>query len=152
MKIDKTKLNLPSENGISDSQIGEEMGAERRISDRKLVEAIHVSDLTSTNTYNVIARDGYIVDASSLGFLLQLTRKDLVDRHLKENLSLNSLVGQQVVLYLPEMNLDLDGTVSRTAHKGKGLFEIAIEFSDEIPDYWRECLVDLLPKPGELDE
>ena len=131
----------------------EAMGAEkRRISDRKIIDSIHVADLTSMNNYGIIARDGYIIDASASGFLLTIRRRDLVPVTLKENLTLESLVGQQVVLFLPEMNLDLDGTITRTAHRGKGVFEIAIEFSNDIPTYWRECLVDLLPQPGELEE
>lgn len=50
------------------------------------------------------------------------------------------------------MNLDLDGTVNRTLHKGRGNFEIAIEFSRDVPEYWRECLIDLLPAPGEMED
>ena len=151
MKTKEPHAKSPQLDSGESDQTGEEMGAERRVSSRKIVDTIHVCDLTSTNTYTVIASDGYIVDASALGFLLQLSRKDLLSKDLKENLTLDSLVGQNVVLYLPEMNLGLDGTISRTAHTGKGIFEIAVEFSDDIPDYWRECLVDLLPKPGELD-
>ncbi|MDC0980338.1 hypothetical protein OAQ84_01245 [Bdellovibrionales bacterium] len=131
----------------------ETMGAERRrISDRKSVDFIHVTDLTSMNTYGIIAKNGYIVDASPSGFLLKIKRSELVPISLKENLTLQSLTGQQVVLFLPEMNLDLDGTITRTSHKGRGDYEIAVEFSEEIPAYWRECLVDLLPQPGELEE
>ena len=48
------------------------------------------------------------------------------------------------------MNLDLDGRVVRASHIGRGAFEIALEFSEDIPEYWRECLVDLLPEPGEI--
>jgi hypothetical protein len=62
------------------------------------------------------------------------------------------LVNQRVVLFLPQMNLDLDGTVMRTKHIGKGQFELGIKFSDDVPEYWRECLIDLLPRPGELDQ
>ena len=84
--------------------------------------------------------------------MIQIERKDLLPTDLKSNLSLDSLIGQQVVLFLPQMNLDLDGTVNRTAHKGKGCFEIAIEFSRDVPEYWRECLIDLLPAPGEMED
>lgn len=148
--------NFPDDVRTSEESYRKEdraMGAERRrVSDRKIIDSIHVSDLTSMNTYGIIARTGRIVDASTSGFLMSIARRDLVPISLKENLTLDSLVGQQVVLFLPEMNLDLDGTITRTAHKGKGQFEVAIEFSDDIPSYWRECLVDLLPKPGELEE
>ena len=128
------------------------MGAERRILNRKSVDSIHVEEITSLNSYSLIANEGYIVDASIKGFLMVVTRKDLVPKELKENLSIDSLVGKKLCLYLPQMNLDLDGKVVRTNHIGRGVFEIALEFSDEIPEYWRECLVDLLPAPGEIIE
>lgn len=126
------------------------MGAERRVAERKSVDPIVVSDITSLSNYTVIAKTGCVVDASTRGFLLSIQRDDLLPEDLRQNLSLESLVGQQVVLYLPQMNLDLDGTVTRADHRGKGNFEIAIDFSHEVPEYWRECLIDLLPSPGEI--
>lgn len=123
-----------------------------RVAERKQVEAISVSEVTSLTNYQVIARQASIVDASTSGFRLAIDRKDLVPQDLRDHLTLDQLLGQQVAMFLPQMNLDLDGRVSRTKHVGGGLFEIAIEFSDEVPDYWRECLVDLLPGPGEINE
>jgi hypothetical protein len=125
--------------------------AERRIASRKVVDFIHVAELTSLSDYAVIAHEGVIVDASRTGFLLRIERTQLLPKHLRENLDLNSLVGHQVVMFLPQMNLDLDGTITRAAHKGKGSFELALTFSEDVPEYWRDCLVDLLPAPGELE-
>lgn len=127
------------------------MGAERRIATRKEVDLIHVNDLTSVDNFLVIASQGYIIDASISGILLKINRKDLSQQQDKTNLSLERVHGQKVVLYLPQMNLDLNGTVIRAQHVGKGSFHIAIEFSNDFPDYWRECLIDLLPEPGELE-
>lgn len=127
------------------------MGAERRVAERKSVDAVTVSDITSLSNYTVIAKYGYVVDASSSGFLLHIDREDLIPKEFRQNLTLQELIGQQVVLYLPQMNLDLDGAITRADHKGQGVFEIAITFSAEVPEYWRECLVDLLPSPGEID-
>lgn len=126
------------------------MGAERRLAERKSVDPIVVSDVTSLSNYTVIAKSACIIDASTRGFMLSVKRNELLPKDLRENLSLESLVGQQMVLYLPQMNLDLDGTVTRAHHKGKGVFEIAMDFSPEVPEYWRECLIDLLPSPGEI--
>lgn len=127
------------------------MKEKRRVAERKSVEGIEIYDLTSLSNYTVIARNGMIVNASRTGFLVQISRAALVPEDLRENLSLQSTVGQSVVLYLPQMNLDLDGTVMRAKHIGKGKFVVAIDFSNDVPDYWRECLVDLLPAPGEFD-
>jgi hypothetical protein len=76
----------------------------------------------------------------------------LVPKDLRDNLTMDCQVGHQVEMYLPQMNLDLDGTITRATHVGKGNFEVAVTFSSEVPEYWRDCLVDLLPSPGEIDE
>lgn len=126
------------------------MKADRRIAARKVVDYIHVAELTSLSSYSVIAREGVIADASQSGFLLKIDRQQLVPKEFRENLTLEQLIGHQVVMYLPQMNLDLDGTVTRAAHVGRGTFEIAVKFSPDTPEYWRDCLVDLLPAPGEM--
>lgn len=125
------------------------MSKDRRIATRKDIDYIQVNDLTAVSDYKVIARSGQITNASTTGFLLEIKREDLVPEDLRNNISLSATLGQQVVLYLPQMNLDLDGTISRADHKGKGRFVVAIEFSPDVPEYWRACLIDLLPQPGE---
>lgn len=127
------------------------MKSDRRLANRKNVEGVQFNDLTSITNYIVIARGGKIVNASTNGFLIEVERDDLVPDELRENLSLEATLGQQVALYLPQMNLDLDGTITRTTHLGRGRFAIAIDFSYDVPEYWRACLIDLLPSPGEID-
>src|ERR1700730_14603461 len=105
----------------------------RRIRERKTVDEIVVSELTSLSSYNIIAHTGVIVDASASGFLLALDRKEVAAKELRDSLTLDSLIGHQVVMFLPQMNLDLDGTIVRTEHKGKGRFEVAITFSSDVP-------------------
>lgn len=56
------------------------------------------------------------------------------------------------MLQIDEMNLELSGTVKRTKMVGRGVFEIGIDFSEDAPDYWRECLLDLLPTPDEMPD
>ncbi|MGZ3722185.1 MAG: hypothetical protein ACXVA9_04595 [Bdellovibrionales bacterium] len=124
--------------------------AERRIAARKVVDFIHIAELTSLSSYSVIAREGVIIDASQSGFLLRIDRAQLIPKEYRENLSMTGLMGHQVVMYLPQMNLDLDGTITRAEHVGKGSFEIAVSFAPDVPEYWRDCLVELLPAPGEI--
>jgi hypothetical protein len=135
---------------LSELRKGWVMGAERRVAARKIVDFIHIAELTSLSNYSVIAHEWVIIDASQSGMLLRVERLKLVSKDLRENLNLTGLVGQQVVMYLPQMNLDLDGSVTRADHVGKGKFEIAITFSADVPEYWRDCLVELLPAPGEM--
>lgn len=123
---------------------------DRRVAERKVTDEVVVSELTSLSSYNIIAHTGVIIDASASGFLVSLDRKQVAAKELRDSLTLDSLIGHQVVMFLPQMNLDLDGTIVRTEHKGKGRFEVAITFSSDVPEYWRDCLVDLLPAPGEI--
>lgn len=123
----------------------------KRQNRRKDVATIIVEDITALNDYNMIIKEGIIVDASIDGFLMQVNRKDLNNEY-QDTLSLDKMLGMQVALFLPQMNLDLDGFVMRTHHKGNGVFDLYIEFSSEVPDYWRECLVELLPDDEELED
>jgi hypothetical protein len=50
---------------------------------------------------------------------------------------------------IADMELEIDGCISRTRFIGSGLFEIAIDLSEDAPEYWRQCLVDLLPGTDE---
>lgn len=136
----------------SEDDVKNSSSAERRIADRKDTQTIVVSDVTSLSSYGVIMHTAQIVDASSSGFRMLVDRKDLGTPDLKQSLNLDMLIGHQVVMFLPDMNLDLDGYIRRTLHIGKGIFEVAVEFSSDVPEYWRECLVDLLPAPGEIED
>lgn len=124
--------------------------AERRVADRKSIDKIEVTDVTTLKNYKLLIRNGTIIDASSSGLLMHVDRKDIVPDDYKATLDLEVLVGTPVAFFLPQMNLDLDGKITRTKHVGKGTFEIGITFSQDVPEYWRECLVDLLPSPGEM--
>lgn len=123
---------------------------ERRATKRKLTEAIRVEHIMSNKNLKKICQEAYIIDASVRGFLITLNRKNLSQSKLKGSLTLDSLIGESISLYLPQMELELDGTIKVTRHKGKGLFEVFVNFANDTPIYWRECLVDLLPQPGEF--
>ena len=127
------------------------MSEERRAAKRKQIRIVECSELTSLSNYTVVAKLGHILDASITGLLIEIQRDDIIPENLKKNLSLDNLLGQHIALFLPQMNIDLDGVVTRTEHKGKGNFHVAVEFSADIPLYWRECLIDLLPNEEELN-
>ena len=123
---------------------------EQRISKRKALDPIHIDSLTSLDHFSLLARRGRIVDASATGFLLHIKHKDLVPKVLRENLSIDCIVNEHVKLSITEMNLEIDGKVTRTRLIGNKTFEIAVDFSDAAPEYWRECLLELLPNQGEF--
>jgi hypothetical protein len=124
----------------------------KRTTNRKQVSHLHVHDLTSLSSYSIIASKGHIVDASPTGMLVHVHRKDFKDKQLRSNLNLEPLHGHHVALYIPQMNLDIDGRIVRSKLATNGNFEVAIEFAKDIPLYWRECLIDLLPTPGEFED
>lgn len=128
------------------------MKAERRNSPRKEVSPLGISSLTSVDSAARIARAGSIIDASTTGILITVQRKDLIPKFLRNNLTLESLIGDSVLIHIDMMDLELSGKITRTKFLGRdGGFEIAIDYTEEAPLYWRECLVDLLPDPGEID-
>lgn len=123
----------------------------RRVAPRKEVSPIHISYLTSLDDFAKIAKNCEIVEASSSGLLLLIKREDLLPTALRKTLTLDVLIGDRVFMHLEEMNLEVSGVITRTQLLGKKGFHVAVDYSDEAPEYWRECLMDLLPKPGELD-
>lgn len=123
----------------------------RRTSPRKEVEPLRVSNIASLDNLARLARYAEIVEASSSGLLLHIRREDLIPQSLKSSLTLDSLVGDRVFIHLEDMNLEISGHIRRTKLIGKKGYIIAMDYSTDAPEYWRECLMDLLPTPGELE-
>jgi hypothetical protein len=124
--------------------------AKKRSAKRKNVGAIPISNLTTLTQFEAIARFGHLIDASTSGFLIQVDREDLVPKELRQNLSLQSIEGQPIALTIEPMELEINGHIARTRYIGKGVFEIAVDFSQDAPEYWRECLFDLLPTSSQV--
>ena len=126
------------------------MSDERRVHDRKSIEPLSIQGLISISNLSPIADNASLVEASPTGFRLLVHRNDLANETLKENLTLDSIEGLEISLFIPAMDLDVTGMIVRTRHKGEGMFEVGIDYTSDAPQYWRECLCDLLPIPGEL--
>ncbi len=122
-----------------------------RVAPRRDITPLIVSSVASLENLAKIAKAGEIIEASTTGFLLIVRREDLIPANLRKNLTLESLHGSKVLLHLPQMNIEIAGRVARTKLMGKQGFELGIDYTDDAPEYWRECLVDLLPAPGEFD-
>lgn len=119
---------------------------------RKGITPLEVATVSSLENLTKISRRGEIVQASVSGFLLMIKREDLVPQQLRRNLNIDALIGTRVMMHLPQMNLEISGRIARTQLMGKKGYAVGIDFSDDAPEYWRECLVDLLPIPGEIDD
>ncbi len=110
-----------------------------------------VSYVASMDDLAKIARNCEILDASASGLLLLIKRKDLIPQTLRSNLTLDSLIGDRIFLRIEDMNLEISGKITRTKFLGKAGFHVAIDYTDDAPEYWHQCLADLLPSPGEID-
>lgn len=127
------------------------MQPNKRIAPRREISPLEVSSVSSLDNLAKIARYAEIVEASTTGLLMIVKREDLIPAILRKNLTLESLHGTKVILHLPQMNIEISGRIARTKLLGKRGFEIGIDYAEDAPEYWRECLVDLLPAPGEFD-
>lgn len=124
----------------------------RRVASRKEIAGLTASHITSLTHFAVIARRAVLVDASSTGFLLCIHREDLIPKNLRQNLTLDSLRGERIMIRINEMDLEIEGVITRTKMAGKGLFEVGVDFSHDAPAYWREAFMDLLPGPSGFDD
>ena len=123
----------------------------QRAAPRSEIEPLHVSSVSSLKDLRKVFKDARIMQASISGILLHVRRTDLVPDELRTNLSLEPLVGETLLVYIEPMNLEISGKVVRTKFLGKDGFHVALDYSADAPEYWRECLMDLLPRPGEFD-
>lgn len=112
---------------------------------RKEIAPLTLDSFNSMESLEKIATYGEIVEASSSGILIVFKRDDFIKKELRSNLNLDSLVGHKVYFTIHEMDLEISGTVARTKFLGKKGFQVAIDYSSDAPEYWRECLIDLLP-------
>ncbi len=122
------------------------MNVNARRSIRESISPIPISGFTSVDHMTLITRYGEIVDASHNGFLIRISREDLVSKILKSSLTLTELIGDRVFLTISQMHLEISGQVVRVQRINKTQFDIGIDFSEDAADYWRECLFEFLPR------
>ncbi|MBY0315384.1 MAG: hypothetical protein K2Q26_07685 [Bdellovibrionales bacterium] len=112
------------------------------------LDPLEIHGMISINSLTPVCDFGQIVEASSTGFKLIVKRDDLSAPELRSTLNLDGLCGEEISLYIPIMDLDITGLVTRTKYLANKQFEIGIDYSSDAPEYWRECLCDLLPRAG----
>ena len=126
------------------------MRSEKRYFTRRDVDPIPIQGLITISDLTPIADGGLLVEASASGFKLLVDRDHLCDPIHKEHLNLAEIEGLQVSLFIPAMDLDITATITRTEYVGDSRFVMGLDYTADAPEYWRECLCDLLPLPGEL--
>ncbi len=118
----------------------------KRGANRFSVDPLEIHGMISVNSLTPICDYGEIVEASSTGFKLIVKRQDLCGPELRSTIDLSGLCGEEISLYIPMMDLDITGCVARAKYLSNKQFEIGIDYSGDAPEYWRECLCDLLPR------
>lgn len=116
-----------------------------RSAPRKDLVKLTIDSMLSSDSLTKLAKYGQIIEASSTGILVKFKRTDFVANELKSNLNLDLLLGKNIYLNIHEMNLEISGQIARTQFLGKEGFLVAIDYTIDAPEYWRECLMDLLP-------
>lgn len=111
----------------------------------KSLAQLTIDSFSSLENLQKLAKYGQIVEASASGILIHFKRDDFLRKDLRANLNIDQLVGEKVYFNIHEMDLEISGTVARTEFLGKKGFNVAIDYSSDAPEYWRECLMDLLP-------
>ncbi|MDX9731998.1 MAG: hypothetical protein RBT63_09525 [Bdellovibrionales bacterium] len=115
---------------------------------RESLEPLTIRGLTSIDHMTLLARNGLLVEASTTGFLLEVERRELAPKVFRDSLSLKELEGDKVYMMIDAMNLEVGGVITRTHRLSKDRWQIAIDFREDAPEYWRECLLEFLPRPG----
>ncbi|MFN3698111.1 MAG: hypothetical protein ACK4VO_11790 [Pseudobdellovibrio sp.] len=117
-----------------------------RNSPRKEITPLTLDSFSSLESLEKLAKYGEIIEASSSGILIKFKREDFIKKELRSNLNIDFIIGHKVYFTIHEMDLEISGTIARTKFVGKkGGFIIAVDYSKDAPEYWRECLMDLLP-------
>ena len=122
-----------------------------RVALRKKIEGVTISNVAILKpSYCSLTKKATLVNASSHDFLILIQRKDIIPKYLRNNLTLQTIKDHLIILTIEQMDLTISGYVTRTAMTGRGKFEVAIDYSQEESDYFRECLFSLLPNKDEL--
>jgi hypothetical protein len=116
---------------------------------RKAISQVDVLNVKNVATGEVYFSRATLVDASPTGLLLRVERENILAMGLRSTLTLSSIIGSSVGFTIEVMDTYLEGSVTRTKLEGHGTFVVAVDFREDAPEYWRNCLVDLLPAdPG----
>src|ERR1700733_7986852 len=110
---------------------------------RKLtqIDVLNVKNVESGEVYFARAT---LVDVSPTGLLLHVERENILAMNLRSTLTLSHLTGAGIGFTIEVMDTYVEGIVVRTKLEGQGAFIVAMDFREDAPEYWRNCLVDLL--------
>lgn len=120
--------------------------SDKRVAGRKNIHPLEIHGMISINDLTPICDYGKIIEASTSGFKLIINREDFCYQDLQSNINVDSIKGLEVSLYIPMMDLDITGHIARAKYVKNNEYIIGVDYTSDAPEYWRECLCDLLPK------
>ncbi len=107
---------------------------------------VKATSIALSQEESLIVKKAFVSEVSPKGFNLTFNYQDMVMDSLKFQWDLHTLWHKNIDIYIPDMEMDIEGKVIGAKHLGQGNFEVNMEFSQESPVYWRECLFELWPK------
>lgn len=107
---------------------------------------VKATSIALSHEESLIVKKAVVSEVSPKGFNLTFNYQDLIMDSLKFQWGLHTLWYKNIDIYIPDMEMDIEGKVIGAKRLEQGKFEVNIEFSQEAPVYWRECLFELWPK------
>ena len=109
------------------------------------LKGIKVASIALAEEEKLVVKKAFVSNLSPLGFKLVFHNQNFISDSLKFHLHFYALLQKELCMYIPDMEMDLDGIVTDVRYLEDGKWEVSIEFSPSAPQYWRECLCDLWP-------
>lgn len=147
----KRKQTVPVKEQPQD-EIPDSVKEERLHAFRKEVAEIFVLNVRNIKTQEVLFSRAEVLDVSPSGLLLLVKRDEIVALSLRSTLTMSLIHDISVGFTIEVMDNYIEGIIKRSKPHGRGEFLIAVDFSADAPEYWRESLVDLLPGKQGFDE
>ena len=123
----------------------------RAVKYRKNVSQVDVLNVKNVSNGDVYFSRATLVDVSPTGLLLRVERENILALGLRSTLTLSTIIGEGVGFTIEIMDTYIEGLITRTKLEGHGTFVVAVDFREDAPEYWRQCLVDLLPNDDLTD-
>ena len=92
------------------------------------------------NTNEILSHQSKLVSVTKKGLTVH-TKKQFFNISKKD---FPKILNDSVELFLSQYEIPFYGVISQIQQKEKDLFEIKINFTDNTPIYYRECVNDLL--------
>ena len=110
---------------------------------QKLKENLEVTQLSLMSNSKITIKSARLFQVSPDGLYINLERKNLPSS-LKKDLNLDSLLNKEIAMNLSIMNIQLNGLITNARYTGGGVFEIFVQFLNNTPRYWYDCLMDVI--------